>query len=82
MAIECENLYPVVKLRCEVFIKVKKVKFLKAFCSFSKLALAINEQSLNELFIMGYNIYESKSTLYIDKELMMPVTDLKKLTFE
>ena len=46
------------------------------------LALAINEQSLNELFIMGYNIYESKSTLYIDKELMMPVTDLKKLTFE
>ena len=62
------------------YIKVKKEKFLKTFCSFSKLALAINEQSLNELFIIGYNIYESKSTLYIDKELMMPVTDLKKLS--
>ena len=49
------------------YIKVKKEKFLKAFCSFSKLALAINEQSLNESFIIGYDIYESKSTLYIDK---------------
>lgn len=49
------------------YIKVKKEKFLKAFCSFSKLALAINEQSLNELFIIGCDIYESKSTLYIDK---------------
>jgi hypothetical protein len=34
---------------------------------------ALEEESLNELFITGY-IYESKSTLCIDKDLML-VTD-------
>lgn len=37
------------------------------------MAFALEEEGLNELFNMGY-IYESKSTLYIDKELML-VTD-------
>ena len=34
------------------------------------MAFALEEEGLNELFNMGY-IYESKSTLYIDKELML-----------
>jgi hypothetical protein len=38
--------------------------------------VALEEESLNELFIMGY-IYESRSTLCIDKELML-VTDFKR----
>ena len=37
------------------------------------MAFALEEEGLNELFNMGY-IYESKSTLCIDKELML-VTD-------
>ena len=43
------------------------------------MAFALEEEGLNELFNMGY-IYESKSTLYIDKELML-VTQFKRLTY-